>query len=261
MPRDPPAAVSTGLIAAIGTGIGVLAGMLGAGPSILTLLLLTQVCGFGVHEAVGTSLVVVAFMSLVALVPYACEGAVFWMPAISFGVASTTAAFFAGRLGSLVPGRVLLVVLLACMVVAGVMMLVRRPLREEEEAAAHTDNRCVAVLAGSGLVIGSLTGLIGLGGGFAVVPLLVLFARTPVRAAIGTSLMVIAINTLAGLAGHLPHPPVAWRMAAYLGGTEAMGSVLGVRLSRSMSRTVLRRSFAGLMLVAAVFLLGHTLLG
>ena len=246
------------LVAFLGVCIGVLAGMLGAGPSILTVLLLTHVVGFPLDEAIVTSLVVVALMSLVALGPYALERAVAWKPAVSFGLASMTAAFLAGHIARLVPEKVLLVVFLACMMVAGLVMLVRRPLRELRPARA--DARSMAVLAGSGLLVGCITGLISLGGGFAVVPLLVLFARAPVRSAIGASLLVIAINTLAGLAGHLPHPPVDWRIAAYLGGTEAMGSVLGVRLSRRMSATALRHAFAGLMLAAAVFMLFHTFL-
>jgi uncharacterized membrane protein YfcA len=102
-----------------------------------------------------------------------------------------------------------------------------------------------------------LTGLIGLGGGFAVVPLLVVFARAPVRSAISASLLVIAINTLAGLGGHLPHPPVDWPTALYLGGSESLGAIVGVRLSRRLSPETLRRSFAGLMLVAAIFMIGN----
>ena len=246
------------LIATLGVCIGILAGMLGAGPSILTVLLLTHVAKLDLDDAFGTSLAVVALMSLVALGPYVLERAVVWKPAVSFGLASMTAAFLSGHVARLVPQRVLLLVFLASMMVAGLVMLLRRPLRELQPAQSET--RSVAVLAGSGLVIGCLTGLISLGGGFAVVPMLVLFARTPIRSAVGASLVVIALNTLAGLAGHLPHPPVDWRIAAYLGGTEAMGSVLGVRLSRRMSATALRHAFAGLMLAAAVFMLFHTLL-
>ncbi|HTQ41157.1 MAG TPA: sulfite exporter TauE/SafE family protein [Polyangiaceae bacterium] len=246
------------VIALLGMCIGVLAGMLGAGPSILTVLLLTHVAGFNLENAIVTSLAVVAMMSLVALGPYVLERAVDWKPAVSFGLASMTAAFLAGHVARRVPEKVLLVVFLVCMLLAGLVMLVRRPLRELQPA--RVDARSVAVLAGSGLLIGCITGLISLGGGFAVVPMLVLFARSPVRSAIGASLMVIAINTLAGLAGHLPHPPVDWRIAAYLGGTEAMGSVLGVRLSRRMSATALRHAFACLMLVAAAFMLFHTFL-
>jgi uncharacterized membrane protein YfcA len=248
----------TCLIAAAGLLIGLLAGMLGAGPSILTVLLLTHAMGIDLGEAITTSLVVVAIMSIVALSSYVKERAVVWKPAVSFGVASMIAAFLAGHVERLVPEKALLVVFLLCMLLAAVLMLVRRPLQDAQPERA--DAKSMTVLAGSGLLIGTMTGLIGLGGGFAVVPLLVMYARTPVRSAIGASLLVITVNTLAGLAGHLPHPDVDWRVASYLSGTEAMGSVFGVRLSRRMSRVALRRSFAGIMLAAAIFLLGHTFL-
>ncbi len=111
-----------------------------------------------------------------------------------------------------------------------------------------------------GLLVGSLTGLVGLGGGFAVVPLLVVFARAPVRSAIGTSILVIAMNTLAGLAGHLPHLAVDWRVAAYLGAAESAGSLVGVRVAGRVSTQALRRGFAAIMLVAAALMLGHEVL-
>ena len=115
-------------------------------------------------------------------------------------------------------------------------------------------------MLGAGLLVGGLTGMVGLGGGFAVVPLLVVFARTPVRAAVGTSILVIAMNTLAGLAGHLPSPPVDWRIAAYLGIAESAGGLAGVRLARRVQATTLRRAFAGLMLAGAALLLVTTML-
>jgi uncharacterized membrane protein YfcA len=118
----------------------------------------------------------------------------------------------------------------------------------------------MAVLGAGGLLVGALTGLVGLGGGFAVVPLLVCFARAPVRAAVGTSILVIAMNTLAGLAGHLPHPPVAWRIAAYLGVAESAGSLVGARLARRVGAVALRRTFAVTMLLAAIFMLGKAVL-
>jgi uncharacterized membrane protein YfcA len=244
------------LVASLGVCIGALAGMLGAGPSILTVLLLSDVAGLGVRTAMGTSLTVVSVMSLVALFQYMREHAVPWKSAVSFGLASMTAAFAAGHVARLVPRKVLLLTFLVSMIAAGLAMLVRRPMRELEPARAGALS--VAVLVGSGLIIGCLTGLISLGGGFALVPLLVLYARVPIRCAVGASLLVITINTLAGLAGRLPHPPVDWHVAGYLSGTEAMGSVFGVGLSRRMTSTALRRAFAVVMLVAAGFMIFHT---
>jgi uncharacterized membrane protein YfcA len=245
-------------MAAAGAGIGVVAGLIGAGPSILTVLLLSHVGGLPIRSAMTTSLVVVAVMSLVALVPYARAGEVRWRAAVDFGLASMAGAYLSGHAATLIPPRGLLVIFLISMVVAAVAMLWKRP--PPEEGAPCSRLRNFVVLAAGGLVVGSLTGLVGLGGGFAVVPLLVVFARAPVRSAVGTSILVIAMNTLAGLAGHLPHVAVDWHAAAYLGAAESAGGLLGGRMAKHVSGAALCRAFACLMLAAAVAMLGNALL-
>ena len=109
-------------IAVFGAGIGVTAGIVGAGPSILTVLLLEHATELGIAGAITTSLVVVALMSLVALVPYALAGAVLWRDALGFGLASMTGAYLGGRVSGLVPARALLVIFLLAMVVAAVAL-------------------------------------------------------------------------------------------------------------------------------------------
>jgi len=244
-------------IAVLGACIGVTAGVVGAGPSILTVLLLQHGAGLDLGGAIATSLVVVALMSLVALVPYAWAHAVLWRVALGFGVASMAGAFLGGRVSKLIPSSVLLVIFLLAMVVAAVAMLWPHP--PLDEAESPPERHSVGVLALAGLLLGGVTGLVGLGGGFAVVPLLVVFARAPVRAAVGTSILVIAMNTLAGLVGHLPHPAVDWRIAVYLGLAESAGSLVGVRVARRVSANALRHAFAAIMLVSALFLLGSAL--
>lgn len=244
-------------IAAIGAAIGVLAGIVGAGPSLLTVLLLQHAGGLQLRSAVVTALVVVAQMSIIALIPYARSGAILWRAAADFGLASMTGAFLGGRISTLIPASILLAIFLLAMVVAALAMLWERPPPPQGEPRKHT--RDLVVLAVAGLLVGGLTGLVGLGGGFAVVPLLVLFAGAPVRSAVGTSILVIAMNTLAGLAGHFPHLPVDWEVAAYLGIAESAGSLVGARISRRVSAGSLRRAFAGVMLAAAVFMLGGVL--
>lgn len=249
--------VATSLLLALGVCIGVAAGLLGAGPSLLTVLLLTTAGGLELRSAITTALVVVAGMSLVAFIPYAKAHEVVWRAAVVFGVASMAGAVVGGRVSSLIPARVLLVVfLLAMLVAAGAMVWERSP---RPNADLGTPKPYAARMAAGGLLLGALTGMVGLGGGFAIVPLLVLFARTPMRSAIGTSILIIAMNTLAGLAGHLPHLAVDWRIAATLGIAESLGGLAGVRLGNRLSVKVLRYAFASFMLAAAVFL-GSTML-
>ena len=246
------------LVAALGVAIGVVTGLLGAGPSILTMLLLIHVAGLPFGSAVTTALVVVAGMSLVGVLPHARAGTVVWRAAAGFGLASMAGAYLGGRASRLIPASVLMGIFLLSMTAAGAAMLWQRPPLLTGGSRAGRPH--VAVLAAGGLLLGGLTGLVGLGGGFAVVPLLVLFAGMPVLEAVGTSILIIAMNTLAGLAGHLPHPGIHWRIAIYLRVAEAMGCVLGAHLGQRVSARALRRGFAGLMLVGAAAQLGSTLL-
>jgi uncharacterized protein len=262
--------VTTYCIAALGVGIGVAVGITGAGSSILTVLLLEHATPLGINAAITTSLAVVALMSVVALVPYVAAHAVLWRAAAAFGVASMTGAYLAGRVSTRIPAPVLLVLFLLAMLIAAGAMLWPHPPAEPRKppgsvepagsAEPRATRQSVPVLAAAGLVVGAMTGLVGLGGGFAVVPLLVVFARVPVRSAVGTSILVIAMNTVAGLAGHFPHPPVDWRIVAYLGAAESAGSLVGAKISGRVSASAIRRGFAAMMLVAAVFMLGKAVL-
>jgi uncharacterized membrane protein YfcA len=245
------------LVALLGVGIGVVTGLLGAGPSILTVLLLIHVAGLALGSAVTTSLVVVAGMSLIGVVPHARAGTIRWQAAAGFGLASMAGAYLGGRVATLIPTGVLMAIFLLSMLAAAASMLWQRP--PPVNGGSLTDPQHLAVLFAGGLLVGALTGLVGLGGGFAVVPLLVVMAGMPLLEAVGTSILIIAMNTLAGLAGHLPHLAIDWRIAAYLTVAESAGCLLGARFGRRISAKVLRRAFACLMIVAAVCQLGSTL--
>lgn len=236
-------------IAALSTCIGIAAGLFGVGTSVFTVLLLMHVAGLSIGSAVTTSLVVVGATSAVALVPYSRAGAVMWRAGAAFAVASMIGAFVGGRASAWMPTRALLAVFATAMVVAAVAMLwTPRPRSSREE---RRSNPSALAVAAAGLPIGGVTGLVGLGGGFAVLPLLVLFTSTPVRSAVGTTLLVVALNTLAGLAGHFPHPAVAWRLALCVGAAASAGSLLGARLGKRFDTRLLRRAVAGVMFAAA----------
>lgn len=249
----------TCFIATLGACIGIGAGLLGAGTSFLTVLLLVHVAGLPMGSAIATSLVVVATASVVALVPYSRAGAVMWKAGAAFSVASMLGAFVGGRLSRWMPARALLVIFAVTMVVAALAML-RTP-RGAMREGARSSRASMLAMAAAGLPIGGLTGVVGLGGGFAVLPLLLLCTSTPARAAVGTTLLVVVLNTLAGLAGHFPHPAVDWRLAGCVGLAASAGSVVGARLGRQIDARVLRRAFAAVMLATACALLGSAVAG
>jgi len=242
------------LIAVLSACIGIAAGLLGAGTSILTVLLLVHVAGLPIGSAISTSLVVVAATSLVALVPYSRARAVMWKAGAAFGASSVIGAFVGGRVSTWLPPRILLAIFGVTMVGAAMAMLWTPPRRSGECALGSRPS--VLAVAAAGLPIGGLTGMVGLGGGFAVLPLLVLFTSTPVRSAVGTTLFVVVLNTLAGLAGHFPNAAIDWRLAACVGVVASVGSLVGARLGKRIDARVLRRAFAAVMLATAFALLG-----
>jgi uncharacterized protein len=239
------------LIAALGVCIGLAAGLVGAGASSFTVLLLAHVAGLDLESAITASLAVVAMTSIVGLVPYAREGAILWKAGIGFSIASTAGSFLGGHVSASIPPVVLNALFVLAMGGAGVAMLWKRPAPSSSHRAVKGLAQRAPTIAAAGLLLGGLTGTVGLGGGFAVVPLLVLLAGVPMRSAVGTSLFVVAMNTLAGLAGHLPHLAVDWRLAGGVGAAASVGSLAGARLGKRIDVNVLRRVFAILMLVGA----------
>jgi uncharacterized membrane protein YfcA len=243
-------------IAALGVCIGVGSGLLGAGGSILTVLLFVHLAGLPMSSAISTSLVVVGAMSVVALVPYSRAGAVRWKAGAVFSLASAAGAFLGGHVSAWLPARALLVIFALTMAVAAVAMLWNRPL---PPAGARASKKALLAMAAAGLPLGGLTGVVGLGGGFAILPILIVCAGTPVRAAVGTTLFVVTVNTLAGLAGHFPHPAIDWRLACYVGLAASAGSLAGARLAERIDANILRRAFGAILLAMAVGLLGGAL--
>ncbi|MDB4937989.1 MAG: hypothetical protein JWP87_4961 [Labilithrix sp.] len=248
------------LIAALGTCIGIAAGLLGAGASIFTVLLFIHVVGLDLTTAVITSLAVVAVMCVVGLIPYARAGAVMWKAGVGFSLASMTGAYLGGRISGLIPTKALMAIFVLAMIAAAAAMLLKRPLPANVETRPSRQH--VPAVAVGGLLLGTLTGTVGLGGGFAVVPLLVILVHTPMRLAVGTSLLVIEMNTLAGLAGHLPHlAAIDWRLASCVAIAASVGSLAGAKVGKRMNAGTLRRAFGILMLVGAIAQLASSLLG
>src|SRR5699024_10766365 len=148
--------------------VGVSLGLLGGGGSILTVPLLTYVAGMEPREAITASLFVVGVTSLIGTVSHARRGNVRWRTGLVFGGASMVGAFGAGRLGAHLPGTVLMVAF-AVMMLASAIAMIRR-----KAARAHRSDIAVGRAVLDGFVVGAVTGLVGAGGGFLVVPALVL---------------------------------------------------------------------------------------
>lgn len=229
--------------------VGLSLGLLGGGGSILTVPILVYVLGTGAKEAIATSLLVVGVTSVAAVLPHARGRLVNWRAGLTLGSASMLGAFAGGRLAHHLPASLLLLGFALGMLLTGVAML--RGRRGAPGAAAPHPERVPAV----GLVIGLLTGMIGAGGGFVIVPALTLLCGLTLREAVGTSLLVIALNSLAGLAGALGHVHVDLTVAAPLMAASVAGSVGGALVAGRVSERALRRGFGWLVLATAAFML------
>lgn len=232
--------------------IGLSLGLLGGGGSILTVPILTYVAGLDPKEAITTSLFVVGVTSLVSVVTHARKKRVKWRTGLLFGVAGMVGAFVGGLAGNLIPGTVLMIAFAIMMLATSAAMI--RGRRERPGAAARGELPMAKTLA-TGMAVGLLTGLVGAGGGFLIVPALVLLGGLPMTAAVGTSLLVITMNSLAGFTGHLTSLDLDWALTGGVSAAAIIGSLLGARLAGRIPETALRRGFGIFVLLMGIFVL------
>ncbi len=236
--------------------IGVTLGLLGGGGSMLTLPILTYVAGMETRPAIASSLFVVAVTSATGVIAHARAGRVRWRTGVVFGAAGMTGAFIGGRLAGHLPARALMIAFAAMMVAAAIAMI--RGRRGAADAAVR-DVPVVRVLA-QGVVIGLVAGIVGAGGGFLVVPALVLLGGLGIEAAVGTSLVVISMQSFAGFAGHLGHVDVDWPLTLMVTGAAVIGSFVGGALTGKVPPATLRRGFGVFVLLMAALVLAKELL-
>ncbi|MGM1030449.1 MAG: sulfite exporter TauE/SafE family protein [Actinomycetota bacterium] len=236
--------------------VGVSLGLLGGGGAILTVPILTAVAGVETRAAIASSLLVVGVTSAVSLVRHARAGRVRWRIGAIFGAAGAVGALAGGALGAQLPATLLMLVLAATMVAAAVAMLRRRAPAETDGAA--TPRLPLVLLVGA--AVGMLAGLVGAGGGFLIVPALVLLVGLPTGVAVGTSLMVIAMQTLVGLAAQPGLADVPWALVLPFAAIAIVGALLGSTLTGRIPDRMLRRAFAGLVLVVAAAIIVQQLL-
>jgi len=232
----------------LSAGIGVSLGLIGGGGSIITVPVLVYALGVDTHQAIAMSLAVVGVTSLIGASMHFRKGAVDMGTGTLFGGSGVLGAFFGSKLTYLLPPEVLLLCFAGLMLVIASLMLLKR----RGDPAPHARSTWRAVTAG--LVVGVLTGFLGVGGGFLIVPALVLFGGLGMKDAVGTSLVVIALNCAAGLAGHLAHGGFDPQIATLVTALAAGGALAGTALSHRASPERLNTGFALFVIAVAVFL-------
>ncbi len=232
--------------------IGITLGLLGGGGSILTVPVFVYVLGFDPKVAIAMSLPVVGGVALVGAVRHWMLGHVALRMAFTFGIAAMAAAFAGARLARFIPGTAQLVLLGIVMAAAAFAML--RPIAAKGTRDASRPLRNVELL-GLGLFVGTMTGLVGVGGGFLIVPALVVLGGVPMTHAVGTSLLLIAMNTVTGFAGYHGTVVMPWGVVLRFGAAAALGILVGSALTKRVDQRLLRRAFALLLFMVAAWIL------
>ncbi|HEU4697866.1 MAG TPA: sulfite exporter TauE/SafE family protein [Gemmatimonadales bacterium] len=233
--------------------VGLALGLLGGGGSILTVPILVYVLGFEAKTAIAMSLPIVGAVSLAGAVGHWRAGNVRPRTALLFGLAAMAGAFLGARLAVFLSGAVQLTILAVVMLAAAVSMF-RGGLGGGRTVEGEASPALVPLLA-MAVGVGVLTGVVGIGGGFLIVPALVLLAGVPMKQAVGTSLLVIAMNSVAGAAGYLGQVAVPWGFMAAFTAVASLGILVGTALVRVVPQPHLKRAFALFLVGVGLFTL------
>lgn len=237
-----------------GLAIGLSLGLVGGGGSILAVPVLVYVVGEQVKQATTESLLIVGATALVAGLAQAREGRVRWRVALGFGAGGAAGALAGTALNRLASPRSILFAFALVMLAAAYAMLRRRGEGRGRETDARGRALWLRVLpAGAG--VGVLTGFFGVGGGFVIVPSLVLLLGLAMPVAVGTSLVVIGLTSASALAAHLAGGGIDWVVAAVFTAAAVAGALAGSRLGSRLSSARLTQLFAVLIVAVALFLL------
>ena len=279
------------LALALGLVIGTSLGALGGGGSILTVPALVYVLDMPARAATGASLIIVGVTALTGAFGHTRSGNVRWKAGLVFGVVGIAASFLGTDLNQRVDPNVLLLCFAALMIVAATAML-RRASRTAAPAPEPDDDIVVGTTAGTprsatstltrppctrqrsmvtpqvavkvigaGLVVGFLTGFLGVGGGFVIVPALVVALDFSMPVAIGTSLLVIAIDSGASLLARAGSDPLDWAVIVPFTAAAIIGSLVGKQVADKASGTTLGRAFAGLLITLAAYVAIRSVMG
>ncbi|MHA7633949.1 sulfite exporter TauE/SafE family protein [Corallococcus sp. M7] len=233
--------------------IGLSLGLLGGGGSIITVPILVYVLGFGAKESIAMGLAVVGVTSLFGAAGHWRKGNVQLRAALVFGAVAMAGTYAGARLSAFVSGSVQLLLFATVMLVAALFMF--RNGRKEAARAPEPHKASFPVMALAALGVGGLTGLVGVGGGFLIVPALVLLVGLPMKQAVGTSLLVIALNSFVGFAGYLGHVEVPWLYLGIFTAIAVAGILIGTWATHYVSQAALKRAFSIFLVVMGAFIL------
>ena len=247
--------------------IGISLGLIGGGGSILTVPVLVYLFGVNPVLATAYSLFIVGATSLVGVFPKYKHGLVNIKTALIFGAPAIAAVYTTRKFivpaipdevfalaGFTITKPILMMLLFAVlMVFASYSMIKGKREDENGKEAEQTFNYPMILLEGT--VVGILTGLVGAGGGFLIIPALVLFSKLPMKQAVGTSLLIIAAKSLIGFTGDIGHTIIDWKLLLFVTVLAIAGIFIGNRLSYKISGEKLKKGFGWFVLVMGIYII------
>ncbi|AYM99661.1 sulfite exporter TauE/SafE family protein [Chryseobacterium sp. 3008163] len=247
--------------------IGISLGLIGGGGSILTVPVLVYLFGIDAFLATEYSLFIVGISSLVGSVSYFKKGLVNLRTAFIFGVPSIVSILLTRNyLLPLIPNEVftfgsfivtkdifLLLLFAGLMITASYKMIQKSVELKIETIPSQNNNTPLAVAEGS--VVGILTGLVGAGGGFMIIPALVNLLKTPMKVAIGTSLVIISLNSLIGFFSSMNHIKIEWNLLGNISAIAIFGIIIGSQLSKKIDGKKLKPAFGWFILVMGIYII------
>ena len=235
-----------------GSLVGLALGLTGGGGSIVTLPILVYLVGESVHEAIGTSLAIVAGIAAQGL--FSQRRYLDWRTGFILGAIGIIGSVPGSLLAMHVSGRILLLLFAGIMIVAAALMLRAKMARPDDAARP-----AFLVVAIAGVALGFMTGFLGVGGGFLIVPTLILALGFSMQRAIPTSLLVIALNSLSSLATRAATSPVQWLVVVEFLVGGLLGSAVGHIGARTLDQRRLKQIFAGFVILIGLFTGGSAL--
>ena len=251
--------------------IGITLGLLGSGGSIMTVPILHYLMGHEDKSAIAESLAIVGGISLIGVIPFIRKRLVDWRSVVFFGIPGMAGTFLGAWLAKYIPGTYQLILFAVVMMLAAWMML----RKEKKKSADDTSGGVIEVTSAAkqtaakrhhanwkigieGLIVGVITGLVGVGGGFLIIPALVVLGRLPMRLAIGTSLVIIALKSFTGFAKYLEvlnsaSLQVDWTTIIAFIVIGVIGTLIGGAIGGRINQTALKRAFGVFLILMSIF--------
>lgn len=236
--------------------IGISLGLLGSGGSILTVPVLIYLVGEPEKLAIGESLGIVAGISLAGSIPYVLKKEVHWISLIFFGIPGMIGTYGGASLSQFVSGNTQLIIFAGVMIIAAYMMI-----REKAKDPAKKPPVIPKwILVIEGLAVGVLTGLVGVGGGFLIIPALVLIGGLSMRVAVGTSLLIITLKSFLGFYKYidvlrLEGLEMNWQLIGVFTLIGIAGSFLGNKISQKVPQKQLKTGFGYFLMVMGAYII------